>query len=95
VPSKSKGSASTYGRSHPGHGTPELYCSNVNERNVTPHEITAARWPSRAALSTCHLRTNTFDQSGFVLSPAGSFVINDTNPQFDRRLGPNTHVGIG
>jgi len=30
-----------------------------------------------------------------VLSPAGSFVINDTNPQFDRRLGPNTHVGIG
>jgi hypothetical protein len=39
--------------------------------------------------------TNTFDQSGFVLSPAGSFVINDTNPQFDRRLGQNTHVGIG
>ena len=32
---------------------------------------------------------------GFVRIPAGSFVINDTNPQFDRRLGPNTHVGIG
>jgi hypothetical protein len=39
--------------------------------------------------------TNTFDQSGFVLSPAGSFVINDTNPQFDKPLGPNTHIGIG
>ena len=36
--------------------------------------------------------TNTFDQSGFVLSPAGSFVINDTNPQFDKPLGPNTHI---
>jgi hypothetical protein len=39
--------------------------------------------------------TNTFDQSGFVLNPAGSFVINDTNPQFDKPLGPNTHIGIG
>jgi hypothetical protein len=36
--------------------------------------------------------SNTFDQSGFVLSPAGSFVIDDTNPQFDKPLGPNTHI---
>jgi hypothetical protein len=35
--------------------------------------------------------TNTFDQSGFVLSPAGSFTV-DAIPMGRKPLGPNTHV---
>ena len=35
-------------------------------------------------LTTCQ---NSFDQSGFVLSPAGSFIVNQTNPLVDRPEG--------
>jgi hypothetical protein len=35
-------------------------------------------------MTTCQ---NSFDQSGFVLSPAGSFIVNQTNPLVDRPEG--------
>ena len=34
---------------------------------------------------------NTFDQSGFVLSPAGSFILNPSNPLLDRPEGTNPY----
>jgi hypothetical protein len=38
--------------------------------------------------------TNTFDQSGFVLSPAGSFTVGAI-PMARQPLGPNTSVSFG
>lgn len=35
-------------------------------------------------MTTCQ---NSFDQSGFVLSPTGSFILNQTNPLVDRPEG--------
>jgi hypothetical protein len=39
-------------------------------------------------VTTC---TNNFDQAGFVLSPAGSFILNATNPLLDRPEGTNPY----
>jgi hypothetical protein len=35
---------------------------------------------------------NNFDQSGFVLSPAGSYILNATNPLLDRPEGTNPYA---
>lgn len=39
-------------------------------------------------LTTCQ---NSFDQSGFVLSPGGSFILNPSNPLLDRPEGRNPY----
>ena len=39
-------------------------------------------------LTTCQ---NSFDQSGFVIGPAGSYILNPTNPLLDRPEGRNPY----
>lgn len=39
-------------------------------------------------LTSCQ---NSFDQSGFVISPAGSYVLNPSNPLLDRPEGTNPY----
>ncbi|MGW0161265.1 hypothetical protein ACWDUN_18355 [Mycobacterium sp. NPDC003323] len=40
------------------------------------------------AMVTCQ---NSFDQSGFVISPGGSWIVNPTNPLLDRPEGRNPY----
>jgi hypothetical protein len=39
-------------------------------------------------ITTC---VNNFDQSGFVISPTGSYIINESNPLLDRPDGTNPY----
>jgi hypothetical protein len=50
--------------------------SRISFRNIT--------CGTDGVLTTCQ---NSFDQSGFVISPAGSFVLNQVNPLVDRPDG--------
>ncbi|MHA3023668.1 hypothetical protein ACXPWS_25800 [Mycobacterium sp. BMJ-28] len=67
--------ASIYG-SLVGHVNPLLPNTKISYKNVT--------CGTDGVMTTCQ---NSFDQSGFVLSPAGSFIINQTNPLVDRPEG--------
>ena len=56
-----------------GHINPLLPNTKISYKNIT--------CGTDGVMTTCQ---NSFDQSGFVLSPAGSFILNQTNPLVDR-----------
>ncbi len=67
--------ASIYG-SLVGKINPLLPTNKISYKNIT--------CGTDGVMTTCQ---NSFDQSGFVLSPSGSFIVNQTNPLVDRPEG--------
>jgi hypothetical protein len=61
-----RGSASTYGRPHPGHGVPARYCSNVS--GATSHRMESLR----RCRSCCRRVSFAFTSNGLARSPRRS-----------------------
>lgn len=59
-----------------GHVYPLLPNNKLSYKNIT--------CGTDGVMTTCQ---NSFDQSGFVLSPSGSYIVNQTNPLVDRPDG--------
>ncbi|MDR3663269.1 MAG: hypothetical protein P4L86_23280 [Mycobacterium sp.] len=55
--------------------------SRISYRNIT--------CGTDGTMTAC---VNSFDQSGFVVSPAGSFIVNESNPLLDRPKDRNPYV---